>query len=135
MNHVFQPSLLLKQASHFAYYFAKATKDRAKYQWEIIRGCPGSLTRVIGGVGKLFKHFVRTYNPKSVMSYCDFAKFNGKSYEKIGMKFEKLTVPGFKWFVLDVGVFNRDPYKRKQYIKQGGVRIYDSGSKVFSLQF
>lgn len=110
-------------------------KQGVKYEWEIIRGCPGSLSRVIGGVGKLFKHFVRHYKPKSVMSYCDFAKFNGISYEKIGMKYEKLTVPGFKWYIPEVGVFNRDPYKRKQYMDQGGVRIYDSGSKVFAVYF
>lgn len=110
-------------------------KVGTKYQWEIIRGCPGSLSRVVGGVGKLFKHFVTHYKPKSVMSYCDFAKFNGRSYEKLGMTLEKLTTPGFKWFIPDVGVFNRDPHKRKQYIERGGVRIYDSGSKVFCIYF
>ena len=62
-------------------------------EWEIIRGCPGSLNLVVGGVSKLFSHFVRDYNPSKVFSYCDFNKFSGISYEKLGMKFIGYTSP------------------------------------------
>ena len=30
--------------------------------WEIIRGCPGSNNIVVGGVSKLFKHFIKENN-------------------------------------------------------------------------
>ena len=55
--------------------------------WEIIRGCPGSNNIVVGGVSKLFNHFIKEHNPTRVFSYCDFNKFDGKSYNAIGMKF------------------------------------------------
>ena len=64
--------------------------------WEIIRGCPSSNNIVVGGVSKLFKHFVKEYHPAKVFSYCDFNKFNGKSYEALGMKFIGYTGPDMK---------------------------------------
>jgi hypothetical protein len=97
-----------------------------------MRGCPGSLCRVVGGVGKLFAYFIRNYAPTSVMSYCDFEKFTGKSYEAIGMKFHHLTPPGFKWwFPKDNTIKNRNPLKRKEFETNGGVKLYNSGSKVY----
>ena len=55
-----------------------------KYGWEIIRGCPGSNNVVVGGVSKLFKHFVRENNPDQVFSYADFNKFDGEGYLALG---------------------------------------------------
>lgn len=57
-----------------------------KYQWEIIRGCPGSMNHVIGGNSKLFKHFIREKNPDNIMSKCDFDKFDGRGYYAMGME-------------------------------------------------
>ena len=33
---------------------------------------------------KLFKYFVNTYNPNSIISYCDFSKFRGVVYSNLG---------------------------------------------------
>ena len=70
--------------------------------WEIIRGCPGSNNIVVGGVSKLFKHFIREHDPDSVFSYCDFNKFDGKGYEAIGMRFIGYTGPD-KYLLLNNG--------------------------------
>ena len=79
--------------------------------WEIIRGCPGSNNIVIGGVSKLFTHFIRDYKPDKIFSYCDFNKFNGKSYEAIGMKFIGYTGPDMKWLLKSGEVVTRKPSK------------------------
>lgn len=98
-------------------------------EWEIIRGCPGSNNIVIGGVSKLFKHFVNDYQPDKVFSYCDFNKFDGKSYLKLGMQFKGYTGPN-KWYILpDRTVIPRNPKKYKQ-LKNYPI-IYGSGSKKF----
>lgn len=57
-----------------------------KYEWEIIRECTKCGYGVVGGKEKLFKNFVRLYDPRSIISYCDKRYFTGESYLKLGMK-------------------------------------------------
>jgi hypothetical protein len=99
--------------------------------WEIIRGCPSSNNVVVGGVSKLFSHFVKDYNPSSVFSYCDFNKFNGMGYEKIGMKFIGYTKPDMKWLMSNNVVINRQPSKHAELKNQARAKIYGAGSKKY----
>lgn len=102
-----------------------------KYQWEIIRGCPGSNNIVVGGVSKLFTHFVRENNPEQVFSYCDFNKFDGKGYEALGMEFIGYTGPDMKWLMKDGAVVGRNPIKHKEYSENAKAKIWGSGSKRY----
>lgn len=103
---------------------------RGENNWEIIRGCPGSNNIVIGGVSKLFSHFIRDYNPDSVFSYCDFNKFNGKSYEELGMKFIGYTKYDLKYIINDK-VYNRQHSNYKNIKDSIDARIYGAGSKKY----
>lgn len=98
--------------------------------WEIIRGCPGSNNIVIGGVSKLFKHFVKDYNPTSVFSYCDFNKFNGKSYEELGMKFIGSTGPDLT-YIIKGKCFKRQYSNYKNIKDNVDYRIWGAGSKKY----
>lgn len=102
--------------------------------WEIIRGCPGSNNVVIGGVSKLFAHFVREYNPDAVFSYCDFNKFDGKGYEALGMKFIGYTGPDMKWLMPDGSVVDRSPSRHKELKEQAEAQLWGSGSKKYLWQ-
>ena len=66
------------------------------YEWELLRYC--SSYQVIGGAEKLFKHFLKTYNPKSIISYCDNSKFIGKVYEKLGFTLKDEGSPSCHWY-------------------------------------
>lgn len=101
-----------------------------QYEWEIVRGCPGSNNIVVGGVSKLFKHFIDDYNPREIFSYCDFNKFDGKSYEALGMKFIGYTGPDMKYIIKDK-VINRQPTKYKEIKNNIDARIYGAGSKKY----
>lgn len=101
-----------------------------KYEWEIIRGCPASNNIVVGGVSKLFKHFVKEYNPKEIFSYCDFNKFDGHGYEQLGMHFIGYTGPDMK-YIIKGKVVNRQPSKYKELKSQVEARIYGAGSKKY----
>lgn len=101
-----------------------------KYEWEIIRGCPASNNIVVGGVSKLFKHFLNEQHPKEVFSYCDFNKFNGKGYEELGMKFIGYTGPD-KFYVIAGEKVSRNPYKRVELEKLADFIIYGAGSKKY----
>lgn len=98
--------------------------------WEIIRGCPGSNNIVVGGVSKLFKHFIKEKNPEKIFSYCDFNKFNGVGYEAIGMKFIGDTKYN-KWYVINGKRFERNPSKYKEYNEMKECIIYGAGSKKY----
>lgn len=74
--------------------FAKP-RYNAKFEFEIIRYCASK--NIIGGSEKLFKHFIDTYNPSSIISYCDFSKFSGKTYEKLGFHLSGVSI-GKHWY-------------------------------------
>jgi len=54
---------------------------------------------VVGGASKLFKYFIRTYNPKSIISYADKRYSNGNIYQKLGFEFSHNSVPNYFYFV------------------------------------
>ena len=65
-------------------------------EWELIRYC--SSKKVIGGGERLFKHFVEKYDPNSIVSYCDLAKFSGEIYGKLGFKELRDPKPSKHWY-------------------------------------
>lgn len=98
--------------------FSKSRYDK-QYEWEWIRGCPASNNNVVGGTSKLFKYFVRKYNPKSVLCYADFNKFDGKGYKECGFKFIKITVPDkFYYDTKNCIRINRNPSKYSEYMNK-----------------
>ena len=103
-------------------------------EWEIIRECSKSDVIVLGGKEKLWNFFLKKYNPKSVLSYCDYSKFNGSSYLKLGFKKSRLNKPGFVWYdENNRNVYWRNPYKHKEYSKKF-IKVWDCGQLVFLWQ-
>ena len=95
--------------------FSKSRYDK-QYEWEWIRGCPASNNNVVGGTSKLFKYFIKKYNPKSVVCYADFNKFDGKGYKECGFNFVKITAPDkFYYDIKNQTRVNRSPNKYKLY--------------------
>lgn len=102
--------------------------------WEIIRGCPGSNISVVGGVSKLFKHFIKTHLPNKIFSYCDFNKFDGNSYEKLGMKFIGYTGPDKTW-IINGKPIKRNPKRYKELKASSDAIVWGSGSKKYEITF
>lgn len=125
---LFHQNQLVQLMSFSRARYNKNLKD--SNSWEIIRGCPGSNNIVIGGVSKLFTHFIRLHNPSSIFSYCDFNKFDGRSYEAIGMKFIGFTGPNKLWLIEGKAV-NRNPTKHQELKEKAEACIYGSGSKKY----
>jgi hypothetical protein len=103
-----------------------------KYEWEIIRECSKLGYCIIGGKEKLWSYFIKNYFPNSVISYCDFSKFTGNSYLRLGFKKERLNKPGFVWWEKDNIIYTRNPSKHQEMKKKGYYKIYDAGQLVFS---
>ena len=111
--------------------------------YEMLRFSNKINTNVIGGASKLFKYFIRNYNPKKITSYSDKRYFNGGLYEKLGFNFIHNTKPSY-WYVRNQKREHRFKYRKDVLVKEGfdktkteheimvdrGIyRIYDSGNK------
>ena len=81
-------------------------------EWELIRYC--SSKKVIGGGERLFKHFVEKYDPNSIVSYCDLAKFSGEIYGKLGFKELRDPKPSKHWYKPETGEHYTDALLRAQ---------------------
>ena len=99
--------------------------------WEIERGCPASNNIVVGGVSKLFRHFISEQNPSQIFSYCDFNKFDGHGYETIGMQFIGYTGPDMKWILNNGDVVRRQPSKHATLKQMSRAKIWGAGSKKY----
>ena len=74
-------------------------------EWELSRFCTKCNIQVIGGADKLFKHFVRKYDPSKVTSFASNDISNGNLYKKLGFtQDEKITAS--YWYI------NKDTYIR-----------------------
>lgn len=122
----------------------------ARYQYELIRLAHKGSTIVVGGTQKMFNYFIKRYNPESIQSYCDAAKFIGDVYFKLDFKLDDpfISEPNYVW----VDKYNEHVYKRYQTQKHkllkaelgefgnteveimenlGYVRVFDSGNYRF----
>ena len=88
-----------------------------KYEWEILRECSKLGYCIIGGKERLWKYFIKKYSPNNCISYCDFGKFTGNSYLKIGFKLLRLNAPGFVWWEnrTNSNVFWSTPSKNAEF--------------------
>ena len=79
--------------------FSKSNISRKVYEWELNRFCMKSGISVVGGASKLFKGFIRLYDPHTIVSYADRRWSIGNVYEKLGFDFSHVTVPNY-WYWL-----------------------------------
>ena len=121
------------------------------YQWELLRYV--SSKNVVGGAEKLFNHFIKTYKPSSIISYCDRSKFTGNTYSKLGFKEISCNVSRH-WYNMSTGQHFTDNLVRQRGVdqllgtdygkgqsnddllrKNKFVEIYDAGQSTYVLTF
>lgn len=94
----------------------KATVTNSLYDYEWVRGCPASLNYVIGGTSKLFKYFIKKYQPKNVLCYADWNLFNGRGYTECNFKLTGYTGPDKFYITTDHKYtrIDRNPHRYKE---------------------
>lgn len=112
-------------------------------EWELIRFCNKLNTNVVGGSSKLFKYFIKKYNPIKILSFSDNRFFDGKMYSVLGFKFDSYTKPSY-FYVINGVRHHRYNFRKDILVKEGfdqnktehqimlerGIhRIYDCGNK------
>lgn len=118
------------------------------YEWELLRLCTCSDYYIVGGAEKLFKYFIKTQSPKSVISYCDISKFTGDVYTRLGFELKEQTKPQKIWskdnkYITDnllrqrgadqlIGTHDGKGTDNEEImIREGWRPVYDCGQKVF----
>lgn len=86
-----------------------------KYQWEIVRFCNILNSTVVGGASKLFKYFIRNYNPDNVATYCNRRYSRGDVFLKMGFEHTTNTPISFLYTKGDITVSRYAAQKHKQY--------------------
>lgn len=111
--------------------------------YEMVRFCNLKNTKVIGGGSKLFKYFLKTYQPSNIISFSDSRYFTGELYEKLGFTFNGETKPNYHYikggkrinrfnYRKDVLVsmgYDKNKSEREITEEMGLLRIYDCGCK------
>ena len=124
------------------------------YEWELLRFSNKLNSQVVGGASKLFKHFIKIYHPKSIVSYCDirFSSLNPKDtvYPKLGFKYSHTSKPNYRYLDTKVNrlfsriqfqkhklqeklpIFNPELSETQNMINNGYIKVYDCGNFVFT---
>ena len=118
------------------------------YTYEIIRYCNKFGVGIVGGIEKLYKYFIDTYKPKSVITYSDISKFTGNVYSKIEFKPIQpgsLTEPGYVWIneennlvmqryetqkqkLLKLGIGTKEQTEKEIMVNNGFLQVYNCGN-------
>ncbi len=75
----------------------KHSRYNKNIEWENIRCCSARGYQIIGGTQKLWSYFQKTYNPNSVISYCDKRWFTGETYKNLGFNFDHFNRPQYSY--------------------------------------
>lgn len=86
--------------------------------WELVRFCSKINVNVVGGAGKLFKHFVNLYQPQKIRSFSDRAHTSGKLYTILGFHEIRRSDPGYVWVNLKTDVAYSRVNAQKRNIKK-----------------
>jgi len=133
--------------------FSKPRYNR-HYDYELIRFVSKKYSNCIGCASKIFKHFIKKYNPNSIISYANrrwaFSKRN--LYTSIGFKLVNESEPNYFYFKLeDMVLYPRVKFQKHKLeklketkdvfdpkmteteivFKAGYRRIYDCGQMVY----
>lgn len=93
-----------------------------KIQWEIIRFANFCGMNIVGAASKLFKNFIRCYDPESVISYSDNCWGFATVYEKMGFEFGSITPPSY--YYVDIQKlskkYHRSTFMKHKILERGG---------------
>lgn len=105
------------------------------YQYEIVRLCWKYNIHVVGGTEKLFKYFIKRYNPKNILTYVDISKFTGNIYTKLGFrptKKDTITKPNYVWVNNEKEILSRYKTQKQKLINAGLVQGNETEDEVMT---
>lgn len=120
------------------------------YEKELLRLCSKVGCRVPGGAEKILKYYQKNFHPKSIISYCDFSKYSGDIYKRLGMEEIGDIRPNLIWCnyslkhfkgstVASLGPdkllklnYGKNVDNNEIMEKEGYLKIYNCGNRIFA---
>ena len=104
--------------------FGKRAIGKFNDSWELIRYCCKLNTLVVGGASKLFKNFIKEYNPETIISWSSNDISEGSMYKFLGFTEENISKS--YWYVSkkDFKRYHRSAFSKKSMIKKGIINNY-----------
>ena len=118
----------------------------SSHEYELLRFCNKVGVSVVGGASRLFKYFVDSYSPKSVVSYADYRWSDGTLYDNLGFVKYNVSKPNY-YYVIGAERKNRFNFRKSALVRKYGCpmdmsehefclsrkwyRIYDCGSLCY----
>lgn len=133
--------------------FGKSRYNK-NYEYEFLRFCNHENYSIFGGTNKLFNYFVENYNPTSIISYSDRAKFEGKFFNDLNFIKINTSNPACHWYNMktkqhfldnSLRAIGADRLLKTNYgsiekcgmnnkdimLNEGFVEVYDCGQSVY----
>lgn len=127
------------------------------YEYELLRFCNILYTSIPGSASRLFKKFIKVYNPENIISYSDRRLFeSGNLYSTLGFSFAYNSQINYWYFKNRYSDYYHKLEHRSNYMKHklkdkltnfdpnltefenmennGYFRIYDCGNKVYTYE-
>jgi hypothetical protein len=117
--------------------------------YELVRLCTRINTSVVGGFSKLIKHFMKTYSPNGIKTFCDRRYFNGLGYKTVGFIESHISKPNYFYVKQGVrysryqfqkhklkkllSIYDENISEKENMVINGYSRIYDCGNVVFTM--
>lgn len=90
-----------------------------KYEYECSRLTSASNITVVGGVSKIFKHFIRSETPNSIVTFADLRFGDGSSYLNCGFKYLGNTAPNYWYYKKNTNkLFSRVKFQKHKLSEQ-----------------
>jgi hypothetical protein len=87
--------------------------------WELVRFCSSLNTRVVGGAGKLLKHFIINHLPSSIYSFASRDISSGNLYKKLGFMSDGKVTSSY-WYINPITM---QRYHRMSFTKDKIVQL------------
>ena len=103
--------------------FKKERKDSDK--WELTRFASDITKHCVGVGGKLFKYFVKSYNPIEIKSFADrrWSINNNNLYIKLGFKLDKILKPDYHYTNNKLDFFHKFHFRKEALNKKYGLPL------------
>ena len=101
-----------------------------KYEYECTRLTSHGSTTIVGGVSKIFKHFIKNVNPKSIVTFADLRFGDGKSYLNCGFEEVEESAQNYWYFKKNTNcVFSRVKFQKHKL--KDLLEVFDSDLTEF----
>jgi len=112
--------------------FCKSRFDK-NYDYELSRYCNKKYVNVVGGAGKLLKHFIQKDKPKNIVTYANRRYSEGKLYETLNFKKIGNTSPNYFYFKSGNILYSRNSFQK--HLLKNKLDLYDENKTEFENMF